>query len=122
VHLVLDTFLTGYSTFDSFAEASHRSAVLQVGSSSCRPANAVGCQMAEDYADLSDDDLIDLLVAKTRASRRVQPATDTNGRGLASRPGRKQDDAVKTPAKVVDSRDASIRSLIGLRPEPKVHL
>jgi SAM-dependent methyltransferase len=78
--------------------------------------------MAEDYADLSDDDLIDLLVAKTRASHRVQPATDTNGRGLASRPGRKQDDAVKTPAKVVDSRDASIRSLIGLRPEPKVHL
>jgi SAM-dependent methyltransferase len=77
--------------------------------------------MAEDYSGLSDDDLIDLLIAKTKASSGAQPTNDASGRGLASRPGRKQDDGVRNPAKVKESGDASIRSPAALRPEPELH-
>jgi hypothetical protein len=73
--------------------------------------------MVEDYADLSDDDVIDLLVAKTKTPRGMQPAADTIGRSLASRSARKQDDAVRTPAKIADNAKTSIRSPTGPRAE-----
>jgi hypothetical protein len=75
--------------------------------------------MPEDYAGLSDDDLIDLLVARTKASRCVQPATDINGPAVAPRLGREQDDAVRTTAKVADIGDTSLESPTGPQPEPE---
>jgi hypothetical protein len=76
----------------------------------------------ENYGDLSDDDLIDLLVARTKTSPGAQPAADTSERRLASPRRRKQDGGVSTPVKVAYSgAAASIRSLTGLPRGARLH-
>ena len=72
-----------------------------------------------DYAELSDDALIDLLVVNTKGARWVERSVKSSKACVVSHTGRKQDGDVTTTAKFADREFGPIRSRTGHLPDPQ---
>jgi hypothetical protein len=70
----------------------------------------------KDYAELSDDTLIDLLIANTKGARWVERGVKSSKARVVSHAERKQDGDVTTAAKFADREFGPIRSR---KPDPQ---